>query len=132
VKIISATDPNQEKEPILGSVPTNHGKNDYVDLLLIGGSFFCLDLHEFWRPKMPKRHCLLDTPAECYTYTDAGKILNITRTQVETIVKEGGLHPVKTWSRARPRIPRWQLLERLGLPFDSESYDRLAESRMEG
>ena len=79
---------------------------------------------------MPKRHSLLDSDKECFTFTDAGKILGITRTQVETIVKNGELYPVKTWSRARPRIPRWQLLERLGLPFDSDSYERLAESRM--
>ena len=81
---------------------------------------------------MPKRHSLLDSPKECFTFTDAGKIHGITRAQIETIVKEGEFYPVKTWSRARPRIPRWQILEKLGLPFDSESYDRIADSRMEG
>jgi hypothetical protein len=81
---------------------------------------------------MPKRHSLLDLPRESFTFTDTGKIFGITRAQVETIVKEGGLHPIKTWERARPRIPRWQILEKLGLPFDSESYDRLTESQTEG
>ena len=80
---------------------------------------------------MPKRHSLLDSPKECFTFTDAGKILGITRVQVVNIVKEGELFPVKTWSRARPRIPRWQLLKKLGLPFDSDSYEPLAEPRME-
>ncbi len=74
---------------------------------------------------MPKRNSLLDSQMECFTFTDAGKILGITRAQIETIVKEGELHPVKSWSRARPRIPRWQLLERLGLPFDSELYGHI-------
>ena len=71
---------------------------------------------------MAARNSLLDLPQECYTYTAAGKILGISRTQIDTIVQAGELSPVKTWSRARPRIPRWQLLEKLGLPFDADSY----------
>ena len=71
---------------------------------------------------MAARNSLLDLPQECYSFTDAGKILDLSRTQIETIVKAGELFPVKSWSRARPRIPRWQILERLGLPFDAESY----------
>jgi hypothetical protein len=71
---------------------------------------------------MSKSQNLLDSTKESFSLTEAGQILGLTRQQIAIAIEHGGFTPVKAWSRARPRIPRWQILQKLGLPYDSERY----------